>query len=108
MVVPKWTVPSDDRCSEACERCAEMGRCRHSIVATGAFGGAPYGDKKPVRGVPKSPRGGMGPLPMMRPSVEFLLDHKARGARMGRGGMRPLPLGPWVELTTGSFQQAAL
>ena len=38
---------------ETCEGCAERARGRHADAATGAFGGAPYGAAKRVRGVPK-------------------------------------------------------
>ena len=41
---------------DTCEGCAEMARGRHTNPATGAFGGAPYGVTKRVRGVPKLPR----------------------------------------------------
>ena len=40
---------------------------------------------------------------MMRPSVQLLWGNGARGARMDRGGMRPLPLGPWVKLPYGEL-----
>ena len=36
---------------EACEECAEMGVEPHANAAIGAFGGAPYGATKRVRGV---------------------------------------------------------
>ena len=38
---------------ETCEGCAEMRVELHADPATGAFGGAPYGATKRVRGVPE-------------------------------------------------------
>ena len=38
---------------EACEGCAEVDPRRHAGPGTGAFGGAPYGATKCVRGVPR-------------------------------------------------------
>ena len=58
---------------ETCEGCAKVDPNTHAGPATGAFGGAPYGATKRVRGVPK----------------------------WGGGGMRTLPLGPSVELPMG-------
>ena len=37
---------------ETCEGCAEIGRWCHATFPTWAFGGAPYGATKLVRGVP--------------------------------------------------------
>ena len=48
---------------EACEGCATMGWRRHAGAATGAFGGAPNGATKRVRGVPKWGGGGMRAQP---------------------------------------------
>ena len=36
-----------------CEGCAKMGRWRHADPPAGAFGGAPYGATRRVRGAPK-------------------------------------------------------
>ena len=49
---------------ETCEGCAEMGRWRHANFPTGAFGGAPYGATKRVRGVPKWGEAAMRTLPL--------------------------------------------
>ena len=55
------------------QECVKMGPSMHAGPATGAFGGAPYGGTKRVRGVPK----------------------------WTRVRMRALPLGPLVELPLG-------
>ena len=55
---------------ETCEGCAEMGRWRHANFPTGAFGGAPYGATKRVRGLPKWARVHMRTLPR-EPSAEL-------------------------------------
>ena len=55
---------------ETCEGCAKMGWRRHARSATGAFGGAPYGATKRVRGVPEWGWNRMRAQPL-EPSVEL-------------------------------------
>ena len=55
---------------ETCEGCAKVEGGRHARSATGAFGGAPCGVTKRVRGVPKSGWNRMRTLPP-GPSVEL-------------------------------------
>ena len=63
----RWSSPWGP---ETCEVCAEMSGGRHANPATGAFGGAPDGATKRVRGVLEQAGDGMRTLPL-GPSVEL-------------------------------------
>ena len=68
------------------EGCATVGAVLHATPTIGAFGGAPYGATKRVRGVPKWGGAAMRTLPL-GPSAELLWGHDPREecAEMARG-----------------------
>ena len=47
---PRWSTPYGGH--ETCEGCADMGAVMYAGPASAAFGGAPHGATKRVRGVP--------------------------------------------------------